>query len=286
MRIMMLGEGERDVGRMDPAVKRGRPCDFEGDLPRLVRRLSELEHGRSHFGYDAETHRGIAARFPISGRGMRKGRKSKELRNAVLAALQTHEVVIALIDARTEELSDLQRDVQDILTPVPRALRRGARGDRARRAGDRDLDHSPRSRGDARPRSALAVAEQPVPDDLERLRSIPESPLAGALRPRPAARQRTTARCNEDQQRLAAGRRCGLTSSPRVPEGGSRPSRATSWPPPVGACLGLRGRDGGVRRIPSSRRLTSPVRRPRARERAHARLRGNLAPCGAHAALD
>lgn len=114
-RILLLGEGERDVGRIPPAVKRQPPCDFEGDLPRLVRRLSEHASGRSRFGYDAETLHGINARIPLSGRPTRTGGKSKELRNAVIAALQTYSNVIALIDARIEEVAVLQRDVQEIL---------------------------------------------------------------------------------------------------------------------------------------------------------------------------
>ncbi len=114
-RVFLLGEGEQDVGRIEPAIKRHPPCDFEGDLPRLVRRLSEHHAGRSRFGYDADTLRGINARIPLAGRPTRTGGKSKELRNAVLAALQTHATVIALIDARAEEVPVLQRDIQDIL---------------------------------------------------------------------------------------------------------------------------------------------------------------------------
>ena len=114
-RIFLLGEGERDVGRIDPAIKRRPPCAFEGDLPRLVRRLSEHQGGPTRFGYAADTLRGINARIPLAGRPTRTGGKSKELRNAVLAALRTHSTVIALIDARAEEVQGLQRDIQDIL---------------------------------------------------------------------------------------------------------------------------------------------------------------------------
>lgn len=114
-RVLLLGEGERDVGRIDSAVKRQPPCDFEGDLPRLVRRLSEHARGRTRFGYDAETLRAINARIPLAGRPTRTGGKSKELRNAVLAALQTYSTIVALIDARAEEVPKLQQDIRDIL---------------------------------------------------------------------------------------------------------------------------------------------------------------------------
>ncbi len=111
--ILLLGEGERDVGRIEG--KRHPPCDFEGDLPRLVRRLSEHGSGRTRFGYDADTLRGINARIPLAGRPTRTGGKAKELRNAVLAALQTHATIVVLIDARAEEVATLQRDIQEIL---------------------------------------------------------------------------------------------------------------------------------------------------------------------------
>jgi len=114
-RPFLLGEGERDVGRTDRVTKRNPPCDFEGDLPRLVRRLSEHACGRTRFGYAAETIRGINALIPLAGPPTRIGGKSKQLRNAVLAALQTHSVIIALVDARSDELRELQQDVQDIL---------------------------------------------------------------------------------------------------------------------------------------------------------------------------
>lgn len=114
-RLFLLGEGEGDIGRVDPVMKRGAPCDFEGDLPRLVRRISEHASGRTRFGYDADTVQGINARIPLAGRPTRIGGKSKQLRNAVLAALQTHTLIVALIDACTEEVPDLQRDIQDIL---------------------------------------------------------------------------------------------------------------------------------------------------------------------------
>lgn len=114
-RILFLGEGERDIGRIPAAEKRPPRCDFEGDLPRLVRRLSELAFQRDRFGYDAETILRINERIPRAGRPTRTGGKSKQLLNAVLAALQTHAIIIALIDARLGELATLQRDVKEIL---------------------------------------------------------------------------------------------------------------------------------------------------------------------------
>jgi hypothetical protein len=114
-RLLLLGEGPRDVGQLDPSVKRHPPCDFEGDLPRLVRRISEHAGGLTRFGYDAETLRGITARIPLAGRPTRTGGKSKELRNAVLAALRSYSTIIALIDARAEEVLTLQQDIRDIL---------------------------------------------------------------------------------------------------------------------------------------------------------------------------
>ena len=63
-RIFFLGEGERDVGRVDSTATPGSPCDFEGDLPRLVRRVSEIHGGLTRFGYDAETLHDINARIP------------------------------------------------------------------------------------------------------------------------------------------------------------------------------------------------------------------------------
>lgn len=55
-RPLLLGEGQRDVGRFNPGAARRPPCDFEGDLPRLVRRLSEHAGGPTRFGYDAELY--------------------------------------------------------------------------------------------------------------------------------------------------------------------------------------------------------------------------------------
>ena len=167
-RILLLGEGERDVGRIDPAVKRRPPCDFEGDLPRLVRRLSEHHAGQGRFGYDADTLRGINARIPLAGRPTRTGGKSKELRNAVLAALQTHATVIALIDARAEEVQTLQRDIQEILA---QCRERSAEARVAIGLAIHEIEIWMLADPDARTAAfGRAVGEQPVPDDLEAVR--------------------------------------------------------------------------------------------------------------------
>jgi hypothetical protein len=96
-------------------VARRPPCDFEGDLPRLVRRVSLLASGRERFGYDAETIHAITARIPLAGPPTRRGGKSRELRNAVLAGLESYSTVIALVDARTDEVSGMRRDIEEIL---------------------------------------------------------------------------------------------------------------------------------------------------------------------------
>lgn len=162
---MLLGEGERDVGRVDPAVKRQPPCDHEGDLPRLVRRLSELSSGRTRFGYDAETLHAITARTPLAGRPTRVGGKSKQLRNAVLAALQTHGVVIALIDARADEVQRLQGDVQEILA---QCRERSADARVAIGLAVQEIEIWMLADPEAR-KAAFgdAVGAQPVPEDLE-----------------------------------------------------------------------------------------------------------------------
>jgi uncharacterized membrane protein len=111
--VFLLGEGSGDVGRAGD--RRGKPCDFEGDLPRLVRRVVELTRQKPGFGYVAETIYAVNQRVGSAGRPTRVGGKSKELLTAVLAALQTHATVIALIDARDGEVAELERDVRDIL---------------------------------------------------------------------------------------------------------------------------------------------------------------------------
>lgn len=163
--LLLLGEGERDVGRIDPTTKRRPPCDFEGDLPRLVRRLSEVACGRTRFGYDADTIHAVNTRIAHRGRPTRLGGKSKALRNAVIAALQTHSTVIALIDARVEELQDLQRDVHDILT---QCRERSAEAKVAIGLAIQEVEiwmmADPHSRDAA---LGANVGQEPVPDDLE-----------------------------------------------------------------------------------------------------------------------
>ena len=112
-RPLLLGEGVRDIGRPD----RHRKCggDHEGDLPRLLRRVTASSDGPAMFGYAASTLREIVERFPASGRPMRRGGKAKELRDAVLASVTAHSIVIALIDARADEVGDLRHDVREIL---------------------------------------------------------------------------------------------------------------------------------------------------------------------------
>ncbi len=81
-RIVLLGEGERDIGRISDG-KRRPPCDFEGDLPRLVRRLAETKGAPPVFSYDAFTIRDIVSRIARAGRPMRSGGKGKDLRDAL-----------------------------------------------------------------------------------------------------------------------------------------------------------------------------------------------------------
>lgn len=118
-RPLYLGEGLRDVGA--PSNMRRRvPCEHEGDLPRLVRRIAELLNLETRFGYDASTFREMITRAVVrDGRPTRVGGKSKELRDAIVYALTfvepTPSAVIALLDARARELPQLQRDAADIL---------------------------------------------------------------------------------------------------------------------------------------------------------------------------
>lgn len=161
-RVFLLGEGERDVGRPGKPTA---PYDFEGDLPRLAFRISRDMGGPERFGYDAETLDKARARIPLAGRPTRSGGKSKQLRDAVLAALKTHDHVIALIDARTEEVSLLRRDITEILAQCHE------RSPGARVAIGLAIQEieiwmlaDPMSR-----RAAFGerVGSQPVPDDLE-----------------------------------------------------------------------------------------------------------------------
>jgi hypothetical protein len=164
-RPLLLGEGERDVGRAALGDRRRPPCDFEGDLPRLVRRLSELAGGPPRFGYDAETIHAVSARIPRSGRPMRAGGKAKQLRDAVLAGLQDHTAVIALVDARAEELESLRRDVSEILAQC-----REREPDARVAIGVAVQEIEAWMLADPHGRVAAfgpAVGAQPVPDDLE-----------------------------------------------------------------------------------------------------------------------
>jgi hypothetical protein len=63
-RPLYLGEGWRDVGAPEPG-RRVVPCDFEGDLPRLMRRLAEVLGVETRFGYDASTFRDVVARAGV-----------------------------------------------------------------------------------------------------------------------------------------------------------------------------------------------------------------------------
>ncbi len=133
-----------------------------------MRRLSEVSSGRSHFGYDARTLREIADRTQRMGPPTRIGGKSKELRNAVLAAIQTHDVVIALIDARLDELPRLQRDVQDILA---QCRERSAEARVAIGLAVHEIEIWLLADPEARKAAfGEAVGEQPVPEDLEGVR--------------------------------------------------------------------------------------------------------------------
>lgn len=126
-RLLLIGEGPRDIGEPDLGLdlKRKVPCDFEGDLPRLVRRLVRDHGGPDRFGYDAITIREVVSQIPRVGRATRSGGKSKDLRDAVVAQVRSgHPLgVVALIDARLDEVSALRQDVGSILaecagTPV------------------------------------------------------------------------------------------------------------------------------------------------------------------------
>lgn len=114
-RLFLLGEGDRDIGRA--TLDRKPPCDFEGDLPRLVRRIAVVAGGPERFGYDASTIQAIVSKLPIQGRAMRSGKKSKNLRDAVVATICSDPrplAVIALIDARVEEVEELREDFRII----------------------------------------------------------------------------------------------------------------------------------------------------------------------------
>jgi len=117
MRVVLLGEGPLDVGR--PSANPRVPRDHEGDLPRLTRRLFSAYGGPERFGYDALTITEIVSRIPRVGRATRAGGKGKDLRDAIIATLRkpppAAAAIVAVIDARLEELDDLQADAREIL---------------------------------------------------------------------------------------------------------------------------------------------------------------------------
>jgi hypothetical protein len=116
---MILGEGPEDIGKIDETA-RYPGCDFEGDLPRLVRRIVTEAGGQDRFGYAVETIRAIVARIPRTGTPARAGGKGKDLRDAVLSCLIADgqalpAAVVAVIDARANEVVKLRQDIQKIL---------------------------------------------------------------------------------------------------------------------------------------------------------------------------
>jgi hypothetical protein len=117
-RPLFLGEGARDVG-VAIEGRRRIPCAFEGDVPRLVRRIAELSGKEMHFGYDAMTFREVVARIPRTGRPTRIGGKSKDLRDAIFHSLRDSQrvpaAILAVLDARADEFVSLQKDAAEIL---------------------------------------------------------------------------------------------------------------------------------------------------------------------------
>ena len=83
----------------------------------------------------------------------------------MLAALQSHDVVIALIDARLDELPRLQRDVQDILA---QCREQSAEARVAIGLAVQEIEIWLLADPEARKAAfGAAVGEQPVPEDLE-----------------------------------------------------------------------------------------------------------------------
>jgi hypothetical protein len=119
-RVWLLGEGVEDIGRV-PDLHRRPCCDFEGDLPRMLRRLVVEAGGPERFGYRAQTIRSIVERIPRAGRPTRSGGKSKDLRDAVIATLRSVQgeepplALVAVIDSTLAELPDLRTDARLIL---------------------------------------------------------------------------------------------------------------------------------------------------------------------------
>jgi hypothetical protein len=119
-RILFLGEGERDVGELLTWNRRV-PCDHEGDLPRLVRRVAEVLGRPTRFGYDASTFDEVAKlTLAPDTRPTRIGGKSKRLRDAVVYSLRWGDpipsAIIALIDATDAEFDLLRADAAEIVT--------------------------------------------------------------------------------------------------------------------------------------------------------------------------
>jgi hypothetical protein len=82
--IWIIGEGIQDVGRSDAPFG-----SFDGDLPRLLWRISEVAGGPSPFGYQrialSEFRRENA---PGSGRRTRVGSPTRELYAVIAAVLE------------------------------------------------------------------------------------------------------------------------------------------------------------------------------------------------------
>jgi hypothetical protein len=119
-RPLYLGEGLRDVGTPMEGRRRVVPCDVEGDLPRLIRRLAEILGAETRFGYDASTFRHVVARAGArDGRPTRVGGKAKDLRDAVFYSLThstpTPSAIFALIDATAAEFDQLRKDAADVI---------------------------------------------------------------------------------------------------------------------------------------------------------------------------
>lgn len=128
-KILILGEGPQDIGRVTED-ERFVGCAFEGDLPRLLRRMLEERGRRGGFGYAVATIDAIVSQIPkrsgLHRAPARAGGKAKNLRDAVLSALSEVSsgavdsdvrslAVVAVIDATQDELPKLTRDVQEIL---------------------------------------------------------------------------------------------------------------------------------------------------------------------------
>jgi hypothetical protein len=122
-RVLYLGEGERDIGRFG---ERQVGCDYEGDLPRLVRKIANHVGVEGRFGYDASTIREVASRtLARDARPTRVGGKSKQLRDAVVYSVRDGDpspaAVIALIDATAAEFDRLAADARDIVNQCSEA---------------------------------------------------------------------------------------------------------------------------------------------------------------------